>query len=60
MILFMQEKNEFTEKSEQIAEPAIHTSNGSGETGRSASSSRIESTSKSSSKKRNRGSSTSL
>lgn len=53
-------KNEFTEKSEQIAEPAIHTSNGSGETGRSASSSRIESTSKSSSKKRNRGSSTSL
>lgn len=53
-------KNESTEQSEQIAEPAIHTSNGSGETGRSASSSRIESTSKSSSKKRDRGSSTSL
>ena len=53
-------KNEPTEQSEQITEPAKNTINDSGETERAASSTRIEPTPKPSSKKRNRSSSTSL
>lgn len=54
------QKDAENESTEQIAEPAMHASNSSGEAGKSTSSPRVESASKSSGKKRDRSSSKSF